>query len=470
MVARKLNKTFPDNWHVGYTTFRAFEWYERFTMQPFLILSSAEKTPERHIKPSEILRSEWIAPSYAPTNKVVLNVDKTYEAYIGRTFQAGNNSHTIESILHDQNETHIYVSPPTFSVEDLRSLHVRLLSDPPDFKSLYLKPYKSQFNLQGYFFAAASEHFGMSVAFANFMLSFIFSGILALIFLYYEKIFPKGFAICFLMGLFLSPSITGFAKNMYWVVFTWFFPALFACQLFCLSKDYSKGPLFLAIFAAFTLKFLCGYEYASSVVCLSIAPFLYAAISSREANTFWFRSKEALCICFLSVGAFTLALCAHATKRGDTIWQGISNIYTEDITRRTYGDPNRADFCDQESLRVSPLTVVYDYIFNINLDFLPRIPWNYFKFTFFIALLSFPLRGRKFLLTAQSDFALLLSFLPIPISWFVLGKGHSWLHKHMNLILWYWGFVGVLFFLCWRTIKILCKRFWLWIKALEVEA
>ena len=51
-----------------------------------------------------------------------------------------------------------------------------------------------------------------------------------------------------------------------------------------------------------------------------------------------------------------------------------------------------------------------------------------------------------------------VSFLAT-ISWFVLAKAHSYIHTHMNYVLWYFGFVQVcLYILILLMQKNLCKK------------
>lgn len=59
-----------------------------------------------------------------------------------------------------------------------------------------------------------------------------------------------------------------------------------------------------------------------------------------------------------------------------------------------------------------------------------------------ILLLFFTFKGtqRKLLIAMFSVFA-----LPA-LSWFIFGKAQSYIHTHMNFILWYFGFIAVLLY------------------------
>ena len=43
-------------------------------------------------------------------------------------------------------------------------------------------------------------------------------------------------------------------------------------------------------------------------------------------------------------------------------------------------------------------------------------------------------------------YLLLFAFLT-SISWFVLGKAHSYIHTHLNFVMWYFGFVQLILYI-----------------------
>jgi hypothetical protein len=68
-----------------------------------------------------------------------------------------------------------------------------------------------------------------------------------------------------------------FAKSLFWVPWTWFLPLLvallFGHKLFSsVNKVVIVGAAF---FVTFSIKFLCGYDYMTTVVLSSIAPVIY---------------------------------------------------------------------------------------------------------------------------------------------------------------------------------------------------
>ena len=52
-----------------------------------------------------------------------------------------------------------------------------------------------------------------------------------------------------------------------------------------------------------------------------------------------------------------------------------------------------------------------------------------------------------------------LVFLATTLSWIILGKSHSYIHTHINFVLWYFGFVQICLyeiiqFICGKTYEI----------------
>lgn len=44
-----------------------------------------------------------------------------------------------------------------------------------------------------------------------------------------------------------------------------------------------------------------------------------------------------------------------------------------------------------------------------------------------------------------------------PMSWFVLAKSHSYVHTHMNFVLWYFGFIAIMIYMIIIMIKEICN-------------
>lgn len=331
-------------------------------------------------------------------------------------------------------------------------------------------PYTSQYGIQGRIFSKIHRLFGLNkLSQLQRINSILLAIVVVLLFILYRSIYDNLFAAIFLITLISSPWIVSFARNLYWMPFLWFLPALFAAVLY-LKKGAILSPLLiLGIIISVFIKSLAGYEYLSSITLFACSVFVVAPFF-RSSNRDFQRNIRMLFLVFIAcVIGFVCALIIHANMRGDSILAGIQNIYYQDIQRRTYGDPSVFDPVYKASLESSPLDVVNTYIIQWGTDLLLWLPGSIFKF-----LLAFGVAGvfYKFStkhVTRQRDAVLLAFFFIVPVSWFVLAKAHSYIHTQMNYVLWYFGFVQALLYLAVTTVAVFSLDFFKWIKTADAK-
>ena len=252
-------------------------------------------------------------------------------------------------------------------------------------------------------------------------------------------------AACWFVTFWLSPWIVSFARNLYWVEFTWFLPMLLG--LFCTLQPQRRKIFYALAFFAVALKCLCGYEYISAIlvglVLFPCADFLCAAQGSQRAKAFWQ-------VFWLGVWGTLGFLCAgllHAAVRGDgSVVQGLIAIYQQDIQRTTWagGDPSTysAVFASSNSASVGDVLWMFS---RFQTQILTGIDGNLFPV---LVLGSAALVGagcvkaKRFTPSA----ALYALGLFAALSWFVLAKVHSHAHPHLNFVLWYFGFVQMMLY------------------------
>ncbi len=312
--------------------------------------------------------------------------------------------------------------------------------------------YVSQVGLQGKIFTFLFNTLNLK----SIKIFYIFNAValslaLLLIAWEYENIVPR-LGMCFAVATIFSPWVVSFARNLYWVPFTWYLPALFSLYYYkyihsCKGKWICAG----CIFAAFFIKSLCGYEYLSSIILLAAMPFALSVFMEPSRLSRIACVKYFSIVCGLGCLGFLCALLLHANMRGDTVLHGLANIFEQDVLRRTYGDPSAFSPPHRASLTASPLTVVGMYIFQWKTRVLAFVPGLFGAAFFLVCLLPslgallWEKRMRDRLLTRNLFF--LFYAASIPLSWFILGKAHSYIHTHMNFVLWYMGFIPVCLFL-----------------------
>ena len=307
----------------------------------------------------------------------------------------------------------------------------------PELYDNSISEYKSQIGLQGwvfYFLAAIGVPRPVSAFRLGCCLALAI--VLSLISFELYKKYGLIFASVFYAVTTSSLWITNFAPNLYWVTFTWFIPMLLG--LICLNNLNKRWWLYPLFFLAILVKSACGYEYITAVMLSSImflvVEWIVAIKKDKQKSKLLFRTI--LMIGIMSLLGFVVAISVHSFMRGDgNILTGFNTIYQEDVLRRTFG--SAADFPEvfAPSLNAS--------IFDVMLIYLTRSSG---VFAFFLlitstAILIYKQRIKRHPLNA--DFWLLVVSFLTCISWFVLGKSHSYIHTGMNYVMWYMGFIQV---------------------------
>ncbi|MBQ7284245.1 MAG: hypothetical protein IJW74_05305, partial [Oscillospiraceae bacterium] len=229
--------------------------------------------------------------------------------------------------------------------------------------------------------------------------------------------------------------IVNFARNLYWVEFTWFIPVLagLLCSVYYDNKKIrvlSCALAFLSVFA----KSLCGYEYISTIL-IAMMSFLFADFVSsivkkdREKSLSYF--KTMLVMGALAVMGFAVAIVLHASMRGGgNLMAGIAEIWQQDVMRRTLGgDP--ADFSEifAASLTASVGDVVKLYLAP-QVEIVAGLSGSWFKLLMLLPVPAFALQLIACKKIDVQQAVLYLLTMAAALSWFVLAKSHSYEHTH----------------------------------------
>ena len=314
-----------------------------------------------------------------------------------------------------------------------------------DVETKTTKPYQSQYGLQGKFFQAVHNVPGKHI-FCYALTALVFSLLVLLL----RKKYNALLAFCFFATFLLSPWIVNFARNLYWVEFTWFVPMLLGLLCSLHRESRKIGWLCAAgVGAAVFVKSLCGYEYLT-VIMLSTVAFLcvdaVSFIANGDRKNAALAMTRAVLLGAFAFAGFCAALLLHARLRGDgSLAAGLNSIYRNDVLRRTLGG-NPADFAPvyKDSLAASVLTVLRKY-YVFYTELVSGVPGRFFLSFSILPLLIFAYKATKNRLNVE-HVALYAVFYITCISWFVFGKSHSYIHTGMNYVLWYFGFVQVCFY------------------------
>lgn len=341
----------------------------------------------------------------------------------------------------------------------------------PGSSELVFVPYKSQYGIQGLFFGKIYDLFKVDrLSKLQLINTLLLSIIFVSLFFLYQKIYDKRFAIIFLVTLVCSPWVIFFARNLYWVPFLWFLPALFAAILYLKRDPLPRALLLFAIAFAVFIKSLSGYEYLSAITLLACSVFVVAPFFRKSDQTFSENSRM-FCYVFLAcVIGFVCALLVHASIRGDSVIAGLKNIIDEDVKRRTYGDSSSFPEIYRKSLESSPLSVVKTYVTDWgSIPVTAWIPGYLFKFLMVFSLVAVFYKYLTRHATRHRDAVLLVFFFITSASWLVLAKGHSYIHVHLNYVLWYFGFAQVLVYISLNFMLIVLVSVSKWMNASDIK-
>ncbi len=340
-----------------------------------------------------------------------------------------------------------------------------------DNKSLRFGPYGSQLGLQGKVYSLVSSvvyHPKLIGAFRclnALLLAVVLTAIIYLL----RKRYGSVLAGVWLFVFTFSPWIVNFAPNLYWVEWTWFIPMLLGLIGISDEISFQHKELVLSAmaFVAILIKSLCGYEYISTImlgmVMFVITEFIRASFLRDAAK----RKQMVKLFLWLSIGGllgFLAAFGIHSFYRGQgNVLIGMKDIFNRDILRRTIAGTS-ANFSSSNastmrSVNASVLHVLkryFDFYANaFHSNIVLGIDGRNFKL---MSVLSFVLMFLRFKVgnfkkeTNVVWVSLLIMSLVASISWFVLGKSHSFVHIHMNYVLWYFGYVQMCFLIIGDTL------------------
>ena len=316
--------------------------------------------------------------------------------------------------------------------------------------------YESQYGLQGKVFRKMSRFMDHDNAVEVFHLLCCVGT--ALVFLIISLLIKYKYntlmAVCFITTFWLSPWTVNYARNLYWVEFTWFLPMMFG--IICSLKTSDKKIRIFSYFGAFVsvfVKSLCGYEYLSTIMLAMISLLctdLITALVKKNGKEAALVFRTTVLMGVFALLGFTAAICIHGSMRGDgNIGEGIRSIIEKDVLRRTSGaDYN--DYIDSNPLYLRSFNASTWYVFCTYFQFSTEIilglTGNLFPLLCTIPLVIFANDIKKSN-PNYKQMTLYGFFFATTVSWYILAKGHSYIHTPLNFVLWYFGFIQICFYI-----------------------
>ncbi len=295
--------------------------------------------------------------------------------------------------------------------------------------------YKSQVGLQGIAVRYLFKYFDfMSVGKLYILYTVLLSGVLVLISHQLTIKYNIYFGASFLAVSLIYPTISRFARNLYWAEFLWYIPLLLG--LMCLNYPGRRFIIYPLIFISIFIKCLCGYEFLSSILISEVMFIICDFIICKQNRKQLFKTFAA--VSAISLSAFAAALLIHAYMYGgsDGIFTGLSGIFREIVQKRTYGSADNFEQILSESLNSGVFTVLAKYF---TFEILGKVISIVTVVTAGLVLYKVINKQEEYIMQAVLFFLSLLS----PLSWLILAKSHSYVHISLNISLFALGYMQV---------------------------
>lgn len=402
--------------------------------------------------PADITDKNWTHGFSNFQNTVVF--PRNYDLYV---FVKGNLMYEdqvreIESVISDANYIHVSYSGSRLT-SPVGPTTVTLVL--PGQSLLASQPYLSSYGLQGLVFSFAENYFKLSKNALHKTTSLILAVVIMILTLQLCHIVNIPFGISFFISVFLSPWITSFARNLYWCTFSWFLPAVMAFLLFLPLSRKKKLLTYMGFGLCMLFKMLMGYEYLSSIVLFSFAPFIYKFLTSNSQEEKIKYLKIIAILSLIVLASFGVALLIHAKALFGSYFDGLVNIFRIAM-KRTYGEAKDFSEVYIASLNASYGEVLKLYFKEWQTDVITFLPGRYFLLSICASLVGGLLLIR--IKAFSKALILLLIYSLVPLSWFILAKPHSYIHTHMNYVLFYLGFISCIFYVFLLLIKFLLMQ------------
>lgn len=345
-------------------------------------------------------------------------------------------------------------------------------------------PYLSQVGLQGFLFSILDStliklnlepkmRIELFYAFSSIALSLV----LSLLSLYFLLEFGIVSWMLLLITIISSQWLVVMGKSLYWSFWLMFAPLLiilWAHKIEVIKKRFYNAFYCLTAFFVF-VKCCAGYEYISSVLISAVIPIVYYSL-----NYSW--SIKATFIRFAKISisglvGFFVALITHIFIVAKINHYGFSNAFVsvfQHSTSRMYADKGTFGSGGwEDGANASVIQVLSSYwrgeAFNLN----NLMGWDFFNSISFgeiiltlIIFSSAALWSAKYSENIDRNRRKVLSFASMawfsilsPLSWFILAKVHSYVHTHINHVLWSMPFILFVMAFVGYIIKLLIKDF-----------
>ena len=241
-----------------------------------------------------------------------------------------------------------------------------------------------------------------------------------------------------------------FSKSIWWNLWSFYLP--FVVLLFFLEnnklKTISNFKIFkISVFLFFIKCLFSGYEYITTTILMYLIPFVYYAILNSWKIKYLFKKLITASVgIILGIFITFLILIFQIENLNNQKTSGI-NYIIETLKRRSYDVPEKYDGIMQNSMNATITDVLKMY--TNGEAYVLNFKNVYLKITFLhiilLLLIPFSMLIYNYLKTKNPKIIALTTCFWIsilaPLSWIVFFKSHSYIHTHINYIIWYMPFL-----------------------------
>jgi hypothetical protein len=297
--------------------------------------------------------------------------------------------------------------------------------------------------------------------------------------LWFYREFGLTVALFVLASSVCSQWLVVFGRNLWWSTWSFYLPVAVMMHYLRFEREpFNIKPFTLGVTVFLTIFVKClftGYEYITTTLVMMTVPLVYYGIlkgwSYRKFLIGFSTAAFSSCVAILF--SFVI-LCFQVRSVKGSFRDGVNHIVYA-LAVRTHANPHNFSAEYTASLESGSVQVVTKYLKGTFFDAREHLSfsndlahfasayllkWTYGRLILLFIIMSGLLyilrnrcsseeeKGKRLALILATWFSILA-----PLSWFVIFKAHSYIHTHMNFVVWQMPFVFFGFAVCGLVVK-----------------
>ncbi len=244
--------------------------------------------------------------------------------------------------------------------------------------------------------------------------------------------------------------------NLYWVTSLLLLPFMINLWI-CRYYEYNKKvPIWtnIIIMISLFIRFACGFEFTSTILIAMEIPVIYYWLKHYKDTKKWFLAALYNGIAGIATFALTIVVWVCQLQVYFGTWElAIREMLTPVATRTGIFDdvlnylPENIKSATQDSLEVSIIEIIKTYLTGSEIDFgftMMEIIIIYSLIVIMtLGVCVFKKDKNEIFKHIKFSVVSIVAFMA-PISWHILGHGHSFFHETINYLLWFIPFLPML--------------------------